>query len=88
MRVEKSSYSIEDGSDITVLLVMLNIGHSGLFALSVHAQEPGNLTTQGTSLLDEEPRCHFMDFAFPAVAPESGWPLTDFYCKFFKLLCC
>lgn len=87
MRVEKSSYSIEDGSDITVLLVMSNIGRSGLFALSVHAQEPDNLTTQGRSLADEEPRCQFIDFAFLAVASESGWPLTDFIADFFKLPC-
>lgn len=84
MRVEKSSYSIEDGSDITLLLVMSNIGHSGLFALSVHAQEPDNLTTQGTSLADEL-RCQCIDFAFPIVASESGWPLTDFYCRLFQV---
>lgn len=84
MTVENSSYSIEDGSDITTLLVMSNIGHSGLFALSAHAQEPGNLTTQGTSLADEESRCQFIDFAFPAVASESGWHLTDFYCRIFQ----
>lgn len=84
MRVEKSSYSVEDGFDITMLLVMSNIGLSGLFSLSVHAQEPDNLTTQGTSLADEEPRCQFIDFPFPAVAFESGWPLTDFYCRHFQ----
>lgn len=84
MRVEKSSYSIEDGSDMTMLLVMSNTGLSGLFALSVHAQEPGNLTTQGTSLADKEPRCQFIDFAFPVVASESGWPLTVFYCRVFQ----
>lgn len=84
MRVEKSSYSIEDASDITVLLVMSNIGPSGLFFLSVHTQEPDNLTTQGTSLADEEPRCQFIDFTFPEVTSESGWPLTDFYCKHFQ----
>ena len=81
MRVKKSSYSIEDASDITMLLVMSNTGPSGLFFLSVHAQEPDNLTTQGTSLADEEPRCQFIDFTFPAVASESGWPLPDFYCR-------
>lgn len=84
MRVEKSSYFIEDGSDIIVLLVMSNIGLSGLFALSIHAQEPDNLTTQGTSLADEEPRCQFIDFTVPAVTSESGWPLTDFYHGLFQ----
>lgn len=84
MRVEKSSYSIEDGSDMTMFLVMSNIGCSGLFSLSVHAKEPDNLVTQGTSLADEGPRCQFIDFSFPAVASESGWPSTDFYCGVFQ----
>lgn len=79
MRVEKSSYSIEDASDITVFLVMSNIDPSGLFFLSVHTKEPDNLATQGTSLADEEPRCQLIEFTFPAVASESGWPLADFY---------
>lgn len=64
VRAEKSSYSIEDASDMTVLLVMSNIVPSGLFFLSLHAQEPENLTTQGTSLADEEPRCQFTGFIF------------------------
>jgi len=62
-----------------MLLVMSNIDPSGLFLPSVHVQEPDNLTTQGTSLADEEPRCQFINITFPAVASESGWPLTDFY---------
>lgn len=81
MRVEKSSYSIEDSSDITVVLVMSNIDLSGLFFLSVHTKKPDNLTTQGTSLADEEPRSQFIQFTFPEVASESGWPLTVFYCR-------